>query len=415
MQKSIDQTLLKNFHDYNRAFWNEVRLNLDGILKDYVKNVIPDYYRRSGNLLIFPAINGLVGAHFERGFKFKDDQFNKWLSPCPEFSPFASEIHCDQSKIFSIAQWAQILSGNNLKIKQKGDTVPSDIYIDNFPQFPRITIEDPDTGAVSPWCAFVLEVEMENIGFSLRDVTFTEVDSGQAFKPFEWCQLDIFSIKALQEITSEKGRLNASREVLAILAANNLKMSKNEIGSEPTKSVVEKLKKLSAEYQTLLDQNPDEAALQSFLKLHPVLLCFDHLKCIAQPMLGSEYKMDFLLTRYSSDGEESLMVEIESPRHDLFTKSGDATAPLNHAYKQVRDWRAWLTNNSVYAKSSLKLDSLNSHSRAIIVIGRGNKMNNEQKSLLKAHKLERHETELLTYDDLIGRLEAVIKNLEIKY
>lgn len=110
-------------------------------------------------------------------------------------------------------------------------------------------------------------------------------------------------------------------------------------------------------WRDVLDKARDERPIQEHLEAHPLLLA----QCVGgghgrwvipQQRLGAEYVTDFVVGERSSIGFEWLAVELESPRAKLFTRAGDPTRQLNHAIRQVTDWRTWLQANQNYAARS---------------------------------------------------------------
>jgi hypothetical protein len=61
--------------------------------------------------------------------------------------------------------------------------------------------------------------------------------------------------------------------------------------------------------------------------------------------LGSQYIADFAFCRDDSPGFRWHFIEIERPKDRLFNKSGDPTARLAHALRQLHDWGAWFQEN----------------------------------------------------------------------
>lgn len=125
-----------------------------------------------------------------------------------------------------------------------------------------------------------------------------------------------------------------------------------------------------------MDQTPAEAALrnclrtattepavQSVLEEHRVLLARalggGHGRwVIPQKALGAEHVPDFILGERSSLGYEWTLVELESPRRRMFNRNGDPSKALNHAIRQIVDWRSWLTINLDYARRSRNANGL---------------------------------------------------------
>jgi hypothetical protein len=133
-------------------------------------------------------------------------------------------------------------------------------------------------------------------------------------------------------------------------------------------------------FRKTLDAANDERPLQRFLERNPgplvIPLRGGHGRWVLpQTRLGGQYVPDFMVAEKSSIGFEWVAVELESPRARLFTKRGDPAVALNHAIRQVSDWRAWLKSNRAYAvaprnDSGLGLVDVDSDVPAWILIGR---------------------------------------------
>jgi len=133
-------------------------------------------------------------------------------------------------------------------------------------------------------------------------------------------------------------------------------------------------------FRAALNSATREEDLQRHLEAHPMLLVQSltggHGRwVIPRQRLGAEFVTDFLVGERSSMGHEWLAVELESPRARMFTKSGDPSARLTHALRQITDWRAWLKNNQNYAarprpESGLGLTGISPSLPALVLIGR---------------------------------------------
>jgi len=121
-----------------------------------------------------------------------------------------------------------------------------------------------------------------------------------------------------------------------------------------------------------------ERAVQSVIEEHPVLLARalggGHGRwVIPQRRLGAEHVTDFIIGEKSSLGYEWTLVELESPRRRMFKRDGDPSQALNHAIRQIVDWRSWLTVNLEYARRSadgLGLHDIDPKSPCLILLGR---------------------------------------------
>lgn len=95
---------------------------------------------------------------------------------------------------------------------------------------------------------------------------------------------------------------------------------------------------------------------------------------IPQKRLGAEFVTDFLVGEKHSFGFEWQAIELESPEAKLFNKAG-ASKELNHAIRQIADWRAWIKKNVDYAarpseQQGLGLIDIDASVRGLILIGR---------------------------------------------
>lgn len=135
-----------------------------------------------------------------------------------------------------------------------------------------------------------------------------------------------------------------------------------------------------AALQQVLARSTREEDVQAVFEQHPVLLARlvggGHGRwVIPKKRLGSEYVTDFLVGEKSSIGFEWVAVELERPVHKMFTKNGDPSRELNHAIRQITDWRAWLKDNQNYAARSrqengLGLTDIASDVPGLVLIGR---------------------------------------------
>jgi antiviral defense system Shedu protein SduA len=109
------------------------------------------------------------------------------------------------------------------------------------------------------------------------------------------------------------------------------------------------------QFRSLLDSNAPEARVHEFLAEHTYFFngfvrLYGSSPVYSKVKLGIEHEVDFAFFDSGSSGPEWYFVEIETPTHKLFKKSGDPTAALTHATEQIRDWMAWIHSNLDYAR-----------------------------------------------------------------
>lgn len=130
-----------------------------------------------------------------------------------------------------------------------------------------------------------------------------------------------------------------------------------------------------------------EAHMQAFLQRNPRCL-INHLGgghgrwVLPQFRLGSEFVADFIIGEKHSFGHEWQLVELECPTKKMFNKSGTPSATLNHAIRQIEDWRNWLLTNQNYAARAardggLGLTDIVGQCSGLILLGRRRDLSDE--------------------------------------
>jgi hypothetical protein len=168
-------------------------------------------------------------------------------------------------------------------------------------------------------------------------------------------------------------------------------------------------------FREVLEGAKDERPLQRFFEEHPqplvVPLGGGHGRwAIPQQRLGSEFVPDFVIAEKSSVGFEWVAIELESPRARMFTTRGDPSRQLNHAIRQVSEWRTWLKNNRPYAvappnQHGLGLVDIDVNVPGWIIIGR-RADEDESHTELRRELGQRLNIKVRSYDWLLERTEA---------
>jgi hypothetical protein len=172
--------------------------------------------------------------------------------------------------------------------------------------------------------------------------------------------------------------------------------------------------------RSVLNRASDERAVHTFLEKWPEYL-IQHLGgghrrwAISKQRLGAEYVPDFLIGESYSYGFDWYAVELESPTASMFTKNGDVSRQLNHAIRQIQDWRGWLEANRDYASRSRKDDGLglpqiSARARGLILIGRRENVSLETNGLRRQliHDLR---IDIHSYDFLVNSLSERVDAL----
>ena len=175
-----------------------------------------------------------------------------------------------------------------------------------------------------------------------------------------------------------------------------------------------------AAFEGALDGARDERDIQRFLEGHPRMLIQQisghGAWVIPQKALGSEHVTDFLIAQKSSGGFVWYAVELERPQAKVFNKNGDPSAALNHALRQIGDWRDWLSNNRDYAarpreRSGLGLIDIDPELEGLVIIGRDTSVNHGTTERRRRLMRERR-VKIETYDWLLTQARERLETLE---
>ncbi|AMV42291.1 Shedu anti-phage system protein SduA domain-containing protein [Paraburkholderia caribensis] len=169
-----------------------------------------------------------------------------------------------------------------------------------------------------------------------------------------------------------------------------------------------------------LDSAKREEDVQQFLQANPKYL-IQHLGgghgrwIIPKQRLGAQHVTDFMIGERDSMGFRWQAVELESPLAKMFTKSGNPTAQLTHAVRQIQDWRMWLASNQNYAardrgEHGLGLTEIHPDVEGLIIMGRRGTESDDTRRLRRQMgrdaKIEIHTFDYLL-EALIGRVNSL--------
>jgi antiviral defense system Shedu protein SduA len=160
-------------------------------------------------------------------------------------------------------------------------------------------------------------------------------------------------------------------------------------------------------YRLLQRPSVSERMLHSFLHRYSVVLSPLGLSISSEVPLGADYRID-LAIQTPGIIPQILLVELENPNKDLFTKAGRLLSTTTHAIQQVEDWLRWWAEHPAETPVGLKSSLPPS---GLVVIGRSHKLSEADRKRL-AHLNSNRKVQVLTYDELALQLETYIKNLE---
>lgn len=169
-------------------------------------------------------------------------------------------------------------------------------------------------------------------------------------------------------------------------------------------------------------ENATEQDLQFYMERNPELVLGGHSReyaygfIISQFPLGADFRCDFAFYTHPSFGMFLHLVEIESPKLQLFTNLDEFTSDFSHAYQQLEDWSGWIRKNKDgiehllqplvdcgYAKHVPYFDELFLE----LVVGRRAQLSNTRRQRRWKEKISRlpRYTSIRTWDGYLESLE----------
>lgn len=177
------------------------------------------------------------------------------------------------------------------------------------------------------------------------------------------------------------------------------------------------------ELVSIVENSHREEDVQQFLQYHPTVLTHylggGHGRyCIPKKSLGGMFIPDFLLADLCSLGLTWYAVELKNPQAKMFNENGDSSAILNHAIRQIRDYRDWLKNNLNEARKlrkdkGLGLVGIEPELECLILIGRRRDLD-ESVSDARRRMNKEINGEIHTYDWLIEQAKNEFVRVETR-
>lgn len=166
---------------------------------------------------------------------------------------------------------------------------------------------------------------------------------------------------------------------------------------------------ISKELLHLFNTKPREEEVQQFLSKNPIVFHFlSPLRLYEKPPILSKHKADFAIL----DSRGVLVfVEIERPDILLIRKDGAASAEMEHAISQVRDWLYLYEKHRGAVLECLDLgDREVTKVRGLVIAGRHQGYNTEKLRRFKWQ--DRGAIDCMTYDDLLSILAALDRDIK---
>lgn len=162
-----------------------------------------------------------------------------------------------------------------------------------------------------------------------------------------------------------------------------------------------------AKLKKILDLKTDEEPIQKFFSENPILFHqFSPIRIIPKPKILTSYIADFGIINAQ---KELILVEIEKATTRLLTAKGNHAAPLTHAIGQVMDWLNVIREHRITVLNELDIDTNEINKiRGVAIVGR--ELGYEAQMVRKLKMSFGGEVDLLTYDDILGSMDAIIES-----
>ena len=158
---------------------------------------------------------------------------------------------------------------------------------------------------------------------------------------------------------------------------------------EKTQKDFENYRKALEDYKILVDNLEEEPKYQDFLERTPNILNLNVKQIFPKFPLAGELIPDFLLILHDST---HIFVEIEKPAKKIFNKNGTESAAYRSAFKQLRDFVTWASENLDFLRKRTREHPLpninNSNIRGMLVIGHNNHLTEDNINSLERINFE---------------------------
>lgn len=201
--------------------------------------------------------------------------------------------------------------------------------------------------------------------------------------------------------------------------SNAFKKRYELMDGRPRRIPTDKYAQISNErYKALLDADPTEREMQSFLEQHPWMvpvwrgsgrdLYPLHCGLIARPRLPGQkyYEPDFMWIGANSLTWFPTLIEIEKPGKKIFKQDGHTTQQFNDASGQLRQWRSWFDDPANVSQFVDKFGVPENFRRTtmelrlILIYGRRSEFESDPHLSKERGRLMRHGDELMSFDRL---------------
>ncbi|HOO90533.1 MAG TPA: DUF4263 domain-containing protein [Syntrophales bacterium] len=383
---------------------------------EHLRDMIPEYLRNPGNLLIAVCSDGIVIRYEKKG----SEKHKRAVAVIPKSIIDVSALLSQNLIHIESPETPQPLNENfgvdlKLSVHSSSQGTSRDIVSTRiWFQVKNVSLQETMQPSAKPYCLLSVRNQLE---LELHGVLIPEGTDNAPEKPFVarttlrlfagWECIEVFPGLELDNWNPEFAPLWAERDMLgAALVSQTRDVHLSNL--DPRSSARRQYASLLYRFKNLLDSNPEhEQSLQSFLQDNPILLCPSHVRM--WPKLPLEATItDFV---FCDASREYILVELERSTLTLFRKDGHATADLTHAQGQILDWKRYIEDNLSTVQRELGLVDITPNPNGLIVIGRSKSLLPRDRRKIKTMASESPKLRIMTYDDVYANAKAVFENL----
>lgn len=156
--------------------------------------------------------------------------------------------------------------------------------------------------------------------------------------------------------------------------------------------------------------NPEvkEPNLQDFFSEHPIIIDRGIKKIFPKKSFGGEGFPDFIAVLHNG---KHILIEIEVPTKEIFTKSGHQTAKFSEADQQIQDYLRWANEEKEYLRKRELPNISIENTSGLLIIGMSKNLNSEQKKRFERKKFECKNYNIKTFDEILMENRQTINSI----
>jgi hypothetical protein len=402
--------ILENIVDFIKTAKNTILELLYDKYKD-IKNVLPLHFTETCLIMITCCSDGVI---------IRYDKYETNLVVCTwlektltELSPVLSEnfIYCIDKN--TSLDWMN--SGVEIQLS-KVDTNNNEEIVLNERVASIVEMSDNSLFENRGFPSRIIQatnsivIELHGIELSKEDKFHEQGKPCIVRMPMEigvgWCGFEIFRSYHFDQWNQKLADFWAEQEILLYITQYNTKKEKL-LALDPMFNARKYFLALIQQFDEVLQKAKKEEELQQFLKDNPILIEPTYKNVFPKLPFGPHIT-DFVFERATGD---YLLVELEHPAKQLFTKKGYQSADLTQSIGQIMDWYRYIEDNLSTVQKELNLHKITPNTKSLIVIGRRSTLDSSLQRKLAILSGQSPNIKIFTYDDLRDQTLTTFENM----